>query len=183
MVATCRNVQGAGFSRPSRTTSSRTSAPVAGRPERRCGNVHRRPTSSRCQRKSVAGVTNADRRHTGRGSTRLSAANTIPVSRHQLRTSDLTLEHPQLMAEQQDLDLLLPLRTPPEDDRLEKPPQRPIEKTHNHAPETTRHRHRPYRSNDHDPLHTTRNTEFEFPAPTGRGRARAERAPPTHRAA
>jgi hypothetical protein len=48
-----------------------------------------------------------------------------PIRLRQLRTSDLTLEHPQWVAEQQDLDLLLPLRTTPEHDQLEQPPQRP----------------------------------------------------------
>jgi hypothetical protein len=65
----------AGFSPASRTTSSRISAAVAGRPGQRCGYVQRRATRSRCQRSSVAGVTNADLRHARRGSTRLSAAN------------------------------------------------------------------------------------------------------------
>ena len=63
-----------GFSRASRTTSSRTSAGMTGRPGRRCGYVQRRATSSRCQRRSVAGVTHADVRHTCRGRTRLNAA-------------------------------------------------------------------------------------------------------------
>jgi hypothetical protein len=60
--------------RASRTTSSRTSAAVGGRLEERCGYVQRRATSSRCQRKTVAGVTKSDRRHARRGSTRLNAA-------------------------------------------------------------------------------------------------------------
>jgi hypothetical protein len=63
-----------GFSRASRTTSSRISSGVAGRPGRRCGYVQRRATSSRCQRKSVPGFTNNDD-HAFRGNTRLNAAN------------------------------------------------------------------------------------------------------------
>src|SRR5262249_60120642 len=63
-----------GFSRASRTTSSRTSAAVGGRPGRRCRYVQRRATSSRCQRNSVVGATKNDRRQTCRGSTRLNAA-------------------------------------------------------------------------------------------------------------
>jgi hypothetical protein len=63
------------FSRASRTISSRISSGVAGRPGGRCDYVQRRATSSRCQRNSVAGVTNADLRHARLGSTRLNAAN------------------------------------------------------------------------------------------------------------
>jgi hypothetical protein len=80
-----------------------------------------------------------------------------PIRLCQLRTSDLTLEHPQLVAEQQYLDLLLPLRTTPQHDQLKQPPQRPVEKADDHAPRPTRHRHRPYRSKtDHDSPRTTR---------------------------
>src|SRR6266498_3741669 len=64
----------AGFSRASRTTSSRTAAGVAGRPGRLCGYVQRRATSSRCQRSRVPGVTNNDLLHVCRGSTRQNAA-------------------------------------------------------------------------------------------------------------
>jgi hypothetical protein len=43
-----------------------------------------------------------------------------PIS--QLRTSDLTLQHAKLVAQQQDLDLFLSLRATPEHDQLEQPP-------------------------------------------------------------
>jgi hypothetical protein len=63
-----------------------------------------------------------------------------PVSLRQLRTSDLPLKHSQLVAEEKDLDLLLPLSPTPEHDQLKQPPKRPIEKRQNHASRTTRHR-------------------------------------------
>ena len=62
-----------------------------------------------------------------------------PVSLRRLRTRKLTLQHPQLMPEQQDLDLLLPLRAKAEHDKLKQPPQHPIQKRQNHASKTTRH--------------------------------------------
>jgi hypothetical protein len=79
-------------------------------PKRRRGYVRRRATSSRCQRRTVAGVTKRDLFHARRGSTWLNAASSAR-STCRLQTSDLTLQHLQLMAEQQNLDLLLPLRT------------------------------------------------------------------------
>ena len=45
-----------------------------------------------------------------------------PISLTQLRTSDLPFEHPQLVAKQQDLDLLLPLGAKTKDDELEQTP-------------------------------------------------------------
>ena len=69
-----------------------------------------------------------------------------PISRREPRPSDLTLQHAKLVAQQQDLDLLLPLGATPEHDELEQPPQRPIEKRQHHTLTTTRHRRRPYRS-------------------------------------
>jgi hypothetical protein len=51
-----------------------------------------------------------------------------PVSRRQHRPADLPLEHTQLVAQQQDLDLLLTLRAKPKHDKLEQPPQRPLKK-------------------------------------------------------
>jgi hypothetical protein len=50
-------------------------ADVGGRRGRRRGYVQRRAISSRCQRRSVPGVTNSDRFLACRGSTRLNAAN------------------------------------------------------------------------------------------------------------
>jgi hypothetical protein len=62
-----------GFSRANRSTSSRTATGVPGRPGRRYAYVQRRATSSRCQRRTVAGLTkNED--HAERGSARLKAA-------------------------------------------------------------------------------------------------------------
>jgi hypothetical protein len=63
-----------------------------------------------------------------------------PISPRRLRTSNLTLQHQQLMPQQQDLDLLRPLAAKAEHDELEQSPQRPIEKRKSHASRTTRHR-------------------------------------------
>ena len=79
----------------------------------------------------VAGVTNADspphpaRQHPAE------RRQQHPIDLRQLRTSKLTLEHAQLVAKQQDLDLLLPFRAPPEHDQLKQAPQRPVEKRQN----------------------------------------------------
>src|SRR5262245_28684024 len=59
------------FSRARRSTSSRISPPIGGRPLR-LAYVQRRATSRRCQRSSVAGVTRNDSQHE-RGSSRLAA--------------------------------------------------------------------------------------------------------------
>jgi hypothetical protein len=65
-------------------------------------------------------------RHEQRSSPRLPGKNSAerrqerPISRRQLRTTNLTLEHPQLMPQKQNLDLLLPLRATPQNDQLEK---------------------------------------------------------------
>src|SRR5436190_21353054 len=53
------------------------------------------------------------------------------------------------MPQEQDLDLLLPLRAEPQRDKLKQPPQRPVHERED-TPRTTRHRHRPYSSADHD---------------------------------
>src|SRR6266542_3524076 len=127
-----------GFSRANCSTSSRSSAAVGGRPGRR-GYVQRRATSSRCPRRSVAGVTNSDRFHAPRENT-AERCQQRPISRRRLRTDDLALKHAQLMPQQQDLDLLLPLRSEPQHDKLEQPPQRAVHKRENHTPRTTRHR-------------------------------------------
>jgi hypothetical protein len=52
----------------------------------------------------------------------------------------MTLQHGQLMAKKQDLDLLLALRTTAEHDQLQQPAQRPIEKRQNETARTNRHR-------------------------------------------
>src|SRR5262249_35878514 len=72
-----------------------------------------------------------------------------PVSLRQLRTSDLTLKYAKLVAQQQDLDLLLSLRPVPEREQLKQPTQRPVREREDHAPRTTRHGIRPYRSPTH----------------------------------
>jgi hypothetical protein len=62
-----------------------------------------------------------------------------PVSLRQLRTTDLALQHPQLMTEEQNLDLLLSLRAAPENEQLEESPQRPVQQRHRNALRPTRH--------------------------------------------
>jgi hypothetical protein len=62
-----------------------------------------------------------------------------PISLRHLRTSDLTLQHPQLVPQQQDLDLLLPLRTTPEHNQLKQPPQRPVKQRNRDTLGPTRH--------------------------------------------
>jgi hypothetical protein len=62
-----------------------------------------------------------------------------PIRLHQLRTSNLELQHQQLMTEQQDLDLLLPLRPQAEHRQLQKPSQRPVQKRQNDALRAARH--------------------------------------------
>src|SRR6266536_1862047 len=62
-----------GFSRPRRSTSSRSTGSIGGRPGERRRYVHFLATSSRCQRSSVCGETgNTD--HRSRGSSVLAAA-------------------------------------------------------------------------------------------------------------
>ena len=61
------------------------------------------------------------------------------ISLRQLRAGDLPLQHTQLMPEQQNLDLLLPLGPTPEYEQLEEPPQRPIEEPDSDALGPTRH--------------------------------------------
>jgi hypothetical protein len=62
-----------------------------------------------------------------------------PINLGQLRTSNLTLQHPQLMAEQENLDLLLPLGATPEHEQLKDSPQRPVEQRNRDALGPTRH--------------------------------------------
>ena len=112
-----------GFSRASRSTSTRISVGVGRRPGRRRGYVQRRATNSRCQRRSVPGVTNSDRFHACRGSTRLNAASNTRSAGVSAGSGDLPLKHAQLMAQEQDLDLLLPLRAEPQHDKLKQTPQ------------------------------------------------------------
>ncbi len=52
-----------------------------------------------------------------------------------LRTGNLTLQHPQLVAENEDLDLLLTFRPHSQHEQLEQAPQRPIDQR-NDDPQT-----------------------------------------------
>jgi hypothetical protein len=62
-----------------------------------------------------------------------------PISLRQLRTSDQALQHLQLVAEQQNLDLLLPLGATAKYEQLEEPTQRPVEQRDRNALAPTRH--------------------------------------------
>jgi hypothetical protein len=62
--------------------------------------------SSRCQYRTVPGVANSTA-STPAWQHAAEAANNGPASRRQPRSSDLPLEHAQLMPQQQDLDLAL----------------------------------------------------------------------------
>ena len=68
-----------------------------------------------------------------------------PIARTKLRTSDLPLQHAQLVAQDEDLDLLLALRPHPQNEQLQQPPQHPVEKRQHHALRTTHLDRRAYR--------------------------------------
>jgi hypothetical protein len=59
------------------------------------------------------------------------------ISRAKLRTVDLALEHVQLVAQHEDLDLLCTLRAHPQHEQLKQPPRQPVQKRQQHAPRTT----------------------------------------------
>jgi hypothetical protein len=69
--------------------------------------------------------------HTALGSSVLNAANSARSAGVQLPTSNLPLQHRQLVAKQQDLDLLLPLRAKTQHHELQQPLQRPVQKRQN----------------------------------------------------
>jgi hypothetical protein len=94
-----------GFSRASRTISARRSAPVAGLPGGRCGNVQRRASSDRCQRRIVSGRTNR-LPHRSRGSIRANAARKHPISWTATRPDHLPAKHRKLVTQDQQLDLV-----------------------------------------------------------------------------
>src|SRR5262249_26977350 len=80
---------------------------------------------------------------------------------------DLTLQHTKLVAQKQDLDLLLPLRPTPKRNQLEQPAQRPLRERENHAPRTTRHGIRAHPSPIHRHTPSRTSPESELSAPTG----------------
>ncbi len=61
-----------------------------------------------------------------------------PIARAKLRTRDLTLQHLQLVTQNKDFDLLLPLRPHAQDEQLEQAPQRPVNQRED-DPQRTRH--------------------------------------------
>jgi hypothetical protein len=54
-----------------------------------------------------------------------------------LRTCDLAFQHPQLVAQHTDLDLLCLLGAHPQHKQLQQPAQHPVQKRQHHAPRTT----------------------------------------------
>ncbi len=72
-----------------------------------------------------------------------------PIVWAKLRTSDLALEHVQLVAQNEDLDLLLPVRAHPQHKQLQQPPQHPVQEQEHRAPRTTHLERRPYRHGTH----------------------------------
>jgi len=61
-----------------------------------------------------------------------------PINRLKARTPDLTLQHPQLMAQNENFDLLRLLRPQAQDEQLEQAPQRPVDQRE-HDPQRTPH--------------------------------------------
>src|SRR5436190_9523874 len=133
-----------GFSPARRTTSSRTTL----RRRRTTGTTMRIPPAARHQ---LAMPPQQHRRpHQKRRprpprQRRTERRQQSPISRPKPRAPDLPPQHPQLMAQHQDLDLLLTLRAQPQHKQLQQPPQHPIEKRQHHAPRMTHLDRRPYR--------------------------------------
>src|SRR5450830_1388660 len=95
-----------GFSRARRRMSSRIAASIGGRPGRPVlRSVHFLLPSSRCQRGRVAGVTRKATQRS-RGMTRLAAARRTCVDGPELAWARRPLQHPELMAEDEDLEVL-----------------------------------------------------------------------------
>lgn len=82
--------------------------------------------------KSFAGVTKNDD-HAGRGSNRLSAASSTRSAGRTHGGPDLPLQHLQLLAQHEDLELLRALRAHAKYDQLEQAAQRPIDERHHNA--------------------------------------------------
>jgi hypothetical protein len=81
---------------------------------------------SRCQRRpSPASPTTISYSHVAARTGERSKQH--PISLRQSRPSDLSLQHPQPVTEQQNLDLLLPLRATPKNEQHKQSTQRPVE--------------------------------------------------------
>src|SRR5207237_8135564 len=103
-----------GFSRAKRTTSWRIRSSTGGRPELRRGCVHFRRTSSRCQRRSVCGVTNKPAPALPRQNSRQRGKEGA-IGRAQRRAPLLPLEHDELMSQDEQLDVFGELAAPAAD--------------------------------------------------------------------
>jgi hypothetical protein len=103
-----------GFSRAIRSTRSTTLGSKPHWPRPVAGYVQRRPTSSRCQRSSVEGVTRKIRQRSPRQHPAQHGQHQ-PVVRGVPRSGDLPVQHHQLMLQQGDLDVLgIRCRTQPD---------------------------------------------------------------------
>ncbi len=138
----------AGFSRASRSTRSRISWLVPGRPDR-LGYVRLRVIRRRCQASSVPGVTSRLARNTV-SSSRASAARTRPVGPVRLGPGDLTPEHRDLMTEHHDLRVLGRLASAEQHQPAEYPDRDQVEQTKSHEPRSWRNQLiRPNRRSQH----------------------------------
>jgi hypothetical protein len=92
------------------------------------------------------------------------------IRRRQLRTCHLPLKHLQLVTEQQNLDLLLPLRTTPDDEQLEQPPRRRVREGTEPDPENEPPPAPtlPVKGEPHPTTRLTRQLSFRHPQAAGR---------------
>src|SRR6266540_868461 len=113
-----------GFSRARRRISSRSERSSPGRPGLRCEYVHRRAISWRCQRSSVSGL---NKKAPGRpGKRAAQRRQQRAICSCQLRPRGLAAEDRQLMAEDEDLQLLGTTRTPQQPHQREQAPDNEI---------------------------------------------------------
>jgi hypothetical protein len=123
----------AGFSCATRTTRSRISRLILGRPDW-FGYIHLRVIRRRCQASSVPGVTSRWARGTA-GSSRASAHRLDrPVGPVQLGSGELTPQHRDLMTEHHDLRILGRLAAAQQEQPAKDPDHDQVEQTKNHEP-------------------------------------------------
>jgi hypothetical protein len=135
-----------GFSRASRTTMSLISADVGGRPRRPGGCRHFLRTSARCHRSNVREVTRRASRD-GRG--RWQAAAESRARSAALRPRDLAAQNIELVAQDQQLDVLDLQATTTPNQCAEQSPEREVEEGEGHdrrsspfSPKRARHEYR-----------------------------------------
>ena len=146
-----------GFSRASSSTKARTSAWTRGRPRLPGAWRHFRRTSARCHRKSVRGVTRrAPREEAGGWAGRRREHG--PMSRAKLRRRALAAQHRDLVAQDQQLEVLGVQATATPNECAQQGPERDIEEGEGH-----------YR----DPPTRPRRARHEYWRPTGALRLRS----------